>query len=119
MPYRYIDLSYLGIIAGEDAETRKQLLALLIEDLEEQLPALGQLFRQQDWPALFSVSHHLKSTFAFAGNEGMTSANRLIERHLREAPDGPQQDFIAAQVEAMESLLPQVLAELRQEYQKT
>ncbi len=117
MRYQYINLAYLGRMAGEEPETRRQLLFMLMEELETALPAIRAFLEQEDWPALLGASHHLKSTLAFAGNAGMDEANRCIERHLKEEP-APSPSFIAFHVEALEALLPFVLEELRQEGQK-
>ena len=117
MPYQYIHLAYLDQMAGDDSETRGQLLHMLIEDMEHNLPEMKALLQKQEWQALQNLSHHLKSTLVFAGNAEMARANRSIEKHLTEEPEAFP-DFIALQIDAMETLLPMVLTELKREFQK-
>lgn len=115
MSYRYIHLGYLNLMAGGEQDTRRQLLNMLIADLESSVPRMRALWKTGDIRNLQQISHHLKSTFPFAGNEQMANANRQLDQQLKAGQSLPA---VAGYLEEIEALLPRVLAELRQELRK-
>lgn len=83
MAYQYIDLSYLNLMADGDREMKKTMLGMLLEEPAEEMILMQEHAAQQDWQALHQVSHKMKSTLAFVGNEEMTELNKKIETNAR------------------------------------
>jgi len=115
MNYQYIHLDYLELMAAGDHNTRQQLLQMLITDLESSIPGLRVFWEQQDWQGMQELSHHLKSSFPFVGNERIAEANRQLELELREGGGLSQVDQLLLEIEG---LLPKVLEELGEELGK-
>lgn len=115
MGYQHIQLDYLEKMAAEDADTRRELLLMVVADLETSARRLKVLWENQNRTELQWLCHHLKSTLPFVGNERLASANRLLEQHLRQEK---QTSPIHLLVFEMGILIPEVLKELRLELEK-
>ena len=61
------------------------------------------------------LSHKLKSTLAFVGNEEMTESNKKVELLSKEVQDTDQ---IPGLIQRIKSLCPETLTELQQEFDK-
>lgn len=77
--YQYIDLSYLEEMSFGDAELKKTMLGMLFEEVPTELTKMRNLVAAQRWDELASVSHKMKSTVSFVGNDALTEANKEIE----------------------------------------
>ena len=78
--YKYIDLSYMDLMADGDVEMKKTMLGMLIDELPSEIEKMVGLSEASDWGNLKSVSHKLKSTLAFVGNETLTISNNEVEK---------------------------------------
>lgn len=82
MIYKYIQLSYLDTIAGDDPDLRQTLLEMVSQELSSALPQMKQALEQQNWDTLHEIVHKLKSTLAFIGNPELSEANQRILSNL-------------------------------------
>ncbi len=85
--YKHIDLAYLELMADGDEDMKKTMLEMLLEELPAEVDKMSNLLQAQDWKTLKAVSHKLKSTLAFVGNEILTAANKRVERIVTEESD--------------------------------
>lgn len=76
----YINLDYLRLMADNDDEMIQTMLAMLLEELPAEMVKINDLTAAENWDELTKVSHKMKSTLAFVGNDGMTKANKELER---------------------------------------
>ena len=75
-----INLDYLRLMADNDDEMIQTMLGMLLEELPEEMGKIQELFQAENWAELTRVSHKMKSTLAFVGNDAMTNANKELER---------------------------------------
>ncbi len=107
--YAHLNLDYLEMMTGGDAEMRETMLGMIREELPTEIGKMGSLVASKNWNELKEVSHKMKSTLAFVGNDKMTLANREIEGICKNM-DGL--DDLAGLVLKLENELPAVKAEL-------
>ncbi|MBP7272820.1 MAG: Hpt domain-containing protein [Saprospiraceae bacterium] len=81
--FQYINLSYLQMMSGDDIEMQYTVLMMLEEEIPQELEKMQTALTAKDWQALGNISHKMKSTLAFIGNETMISANAHIEKIAR------------------------------------
>ncbi len=81
---KHIDLSYMDLMADGDADMKKTMLEMLLAELPVEVEKIIELGKAGDWKNLKAVSHKLKSTLAFVGNEQLTEANKTIEKIAKE-----------------------------------
>lgn len=77
--FEYINLDYLDMMADGDNEMKKVMLDMLFEEMPIELEKMKSLCAQGEWNELSSVSHKMKSTLSFVGNETMTNSNKTLE----------------------------------------
>ena len=110
--YKYIEFGYLESISGGDKDTERTILQMLLVDMEQLCPMLRGHYTSGDYEELEKVSHKLKSSLAFSGNEQIIKSNdELLEIartqvHLEQAP---------ALITTIEDLAPLIIQELQQE----
>ena len=75
-----INLDYLRLMADNDEEMIQTMLAMLLEELPSEMDKIRELAADKNWDELTRVSHKMKSTLAFVGNEAMSTANKELER---------------------------------------
>jgi HPt (histidine-containing phosphotransfer) domain-containing protein len=113
--YNYIDLSYMEMMADGDDSMKKIMLDMLVEELPLEIEKLETFCTSADWQEANAVSHKLKSTLAFVGNEEMTNINKQIELATKNEDD---LDAIINWVQKLNSICPKVMEELQQEAAK-
>lgn len=111
--FEHLNLDYLNLMTGGDADMQKMMLDILFEELPVELDMLTTHYDAQSWEELKSVSHKLKSTLAFVGNDPMTEANNQIEHKAMYVEDT---DRIPALVAALKDHYPKVMEELKGYY---
>ena len=97
-------------MADNDDEMIQIMLTMLLEELPEEMSRIGALARDKNWDELTRVSHKMKSTLAFVGNEPMNNANKDLERITRYHTD---LNLVPNLVSTLESHLPSVLLALQ------
>ena len=110
--YKFIDLNYLNLVAGDDLQTRATLLDLVAKEILDIIPQLSVLYSGQAWGGIKDHVHRMKTTLAFAGNADMSAANNQIWKVLvaMEAPEA-----IGPMIHVLEANYRQVAHELQTE----
>ncbi|MEM9822379.1 MAG: Hpt domain-containing protein, partial [Bacteroidota bacterium] len=109
-------LDYLELMSDGDPEMKAVMLEMLLSELPEELKKMQDLFSTTNWKELSSVSHKMKSTLAFVGNDPMTEANKQIETLTK---NGPEVSQVESQLNILVEMCPKVIAELQVEQRKT
>ena len=110
----YTNLEYLRLMSDGDAEMEKTMLEMLLAELPQEFSKLKALHAAGEWEDLSSISHKMKSTLAFVGNEEMTAANKEIEQLAKHLTD---LDRIASLIDILENNIWKAVSELEQELQ--
>ena len=113
--FAYIDLGYMDLMADGDVSMKKVMLEMLIEELPLELEKMNDLSQQGSWEELGSVSHKMKSTLAFVGNDKMTEANKEVERIVK---TGGKHSLISDHIATLLQLYPDALSELKAEFDR-
>jgi len=80
MEHKHINLSYLRLMSGGSADAEVEMLELLLNDVSTLLPKLQAAIDKKQWEEIKRISHHLKSSFAFAGNDPLIRAIKALEQ---------------------------------------
>jgi len=113
--YKYINLEYLEMMADGDDSMKKIMLEMLLEELPQEIEKMKELCAASNWSEVSAVSHKLKSTLAFVGNDEMTDSNKNIEIMAKDASETHQ---IPELIEKLKNLCPSAIIELTQEMEK-
>ena len=113
--YKYINLDYLDMMSDGDDSMKKTMLEMLLEELPREFGEMTTLLEQKKWETLSSVSHKMKSTLAFVGNEEMTKANQQVEQL---AKSNPSTESLEDLLNSLVRLCPMVITELEEEFSK-
>jgi len=111
--YGYINLEYMEMMSDGDDSMKKIMLEMLITELPEELQKMTACIPSSNWEEMCSVSHKMKSTLAFVGNDSMTTANREIESMTKDGDANVS--AITTNMETLNNLCPNVLEELKKE----
>ncbi len=107
-----INLDYLRLMADNDEEMIQTMLAMLLEELPDEMGKIRVLAAEKNWDELTRISHKMKSTLAFVGNDAMTAANKDLERITKYKTD---LHLASSLVEALDQHLPAVMEALEKE----
>jgi HPt (histidine-containing phosphotransfer) domain-containing protein len=105
-----VNLDYMDMMSDGDADMKKVMLEMLLEEIPQELQKMREVHTSADWNGLASVSHKMKSTLAFVGNDAMTSANKELES-IGKTQDGT--DRVSALIDVLEKNATPVLVELK------
>jgi len=108
--YQFINLEYLELMSDGDESMKKVLLEMLIEELPAEVVKMRGLEQSSSWNELCSVSHKMKSTLSYVGNEEMTLANKTIEQHTKNNTALEEVPVLMGQIETN---LDRVMTELK------
>ncbi len=108
--YQFINLDYLELMSDGDDSMKKVLLEMLIEELPDEIVKMRSLEQASNWAELSSVSHKMKSTLSYVGNDTMTEANKTIEKYTKE--DTGLND-VPSLMDTLETNLDRVMTELK------
>ena len=108
--FHHIDLEYLEKMTEGDRTLERDMLNVLVRELQVEIPKMRTLHAAGAWRQLAEVSHRLKSSLAYAGNAAMTKTNGEIELI---ASRGQGVETLADLLAELEAALPPVLAELQ------
>ncbi|MFQ5446041.1 MAG: Hpt domain-containing protein [Saprospiraceae bacterium] len=106
----HINLDYLRLMADGDADMEKVMLDMLLTELPTEFEKMKILCDAKDWAELSRVSHKMKSTLAFVGNDEMTAANKAIESASK---NNENLEDIGGYIATMEHHLEPVVEELK------
>ncbi len=108
--YAHINLSYLEQMCDGDQEMRHTMLGMILQELPDEIKKLKPLCAQKNWSELHAISHKLKSTLSFVGNDVMTDINKKIELNSKL---GLELDGIENLIKSLLTALPNVITDLK------
>lgn len=110
MDYEYINLDYLDLMSAGDADMQKMLLEMMFEEPMAEVKQMREYAAAGDYQAVHRISHKLKTTFPYIGNEKLTQVNYELEQDTREIPDPAT---VRERIDKIEYLLGMAIPELR------
>ena len=111
MTYEYINLDYLKLMSADDADMQKMLLEMMFEEPMAEVKRMREMAAEKDYDTVHRISHKLKTTFPYIGNEELTQTNVDLEQDTKEVPDAAK---VRERIDRIEYLLGQAIPELRQ-----
>ena len=111
--YAHINLDYLNLMSDGDLDMKKVMLEMLLDELPSEIEKMRPLLEAKDWNNLKEVSHKMKSTLAFVGNEEMTIANKVVEQISKNLENF---DELPELITILENMTEKVMPELKQVY---
>ncbi len=111
--YQFINLEYLELMSDGDNGMKKVLLEMLLEELPVEMDKMKELATASSWAELSEVSHKMKSTLAYVGNDDMTVANKTVEVLCKSEQDLDQIPVLVNTIySCMERVIPELKIEL-------
>ena len=74
--FKSIDFTYLDSLIDGDIETKQVIISTLLEEVPEEIGLLKTALVDGNWNEFHEVSHKLKSTLAYVGNDAIFDANQ-------------------------------------------
>lgn len=108
--FNYIQLDYLETMTDGDADMMQTMLEMLIEEIPDEIGKMQTALAAKDWEELFQLSHKMKTTLSFVGNEDMINTNKTLEHCARHQEST---DEIPAMVQKIADLSVKVVEELK------
>ena len=108
--YQYINLDYLNMMTEDDAEMQKEILHLVVAELQNDMPKMLEYFKNGDLNSTHQLSHKFKTTLAFVGNPLLSETNKEAEL-ITKTEKGLEQ--LPALFKTIEELHPKVLEEMK------
>lgn len=87
LTFNYIQLDYLETMTDGDSDMMQTMLDMLIAEIPEEIEKMNAALTIQDWQELFQISHKMKTTLSFIGNEQMIHTNKTLEHNARHETD--------------------------------
>jgi PAS domain S-box-containing protein len=115
LPKATIDLSYMDLMADGDNDMKKIMLELLFEEPLQEIQSMYQMLKDDNLSAIKKVSHKMKSTLAFIGNDDLTKINVDIETIAKNEKELEQLPNL---VRHLDKLYQAVLVLLKEEHDK-
>ena len=112
--YEYVNPEYLDLMTEGDAATKKVILEMLLTELPSELAKMRALNDKEEWQTLWEVSHKMKSTLPFVGNEEMIDTNKQVEKL---AKGRVQLNDIPIKLNKLEELCQKAIEELKEIHQ--
>ena len=113
--FKVINLEYMKMMSDGDDSMQKVMLEMLISELPEEIQKMRTHLDASNWEDLGSVSHKMKSTLAFVGNNVMTEANKNIEQSIKSGDYSPE---ISNWLKTLEVMQSEVITELNAAFSK-
>jgi PAS domain S-box-containing protein len=110
-----IDLGYMDLMADGDNDMKKVMLELLFDEPVEEIKSMYGMNKNEDWDALKKVSHKMKSTLAFVGNDTITNINQEIEQIAMDVSTTEKLPVLIRQLDEMYQV---VLVQLKEQHGK-
>lgn len=109
-----INLDYMDMMSDGDADMKKVMLEMLFEEIPLEIQKMREVYNAADWSGLASVSHKMKSTLSFVGNDAMTNANKELETIGKTKEGTERADSL---IEVLEKTSAPVLTELKKVFE--
>jgi len=111
----YINLSYLELMADGDQDMKKTMIGMLLEEPLRDIEKMQEMTDVMNFDQIQAISHKMKSTLAFVGNEKLTALNKAVETKAQSESDI---NAIKEDLKAIRALYDHAIVELRLEFQK-
>ncbi len=111
--YKFLNLDYLELMADGDDDMKATMIEMLVEEIPEEMAKMKQMYETADWKELREVSHKMKSTLAFVGNDVMTEANKEVEEIGKDG--GENAEKLPELLGILFDVYPKALVELKME----
>ena len=85
--FKYIDLTYLLTVSGDDDATMKEFIDLFMEEVPKLETKMLEAIFNQDWKSLALNAHTAKSTAAIMGLTDLQHHLKKLELKARNAED--------------------------------
>jgi len=108
--FQHINLTYLEQMTEGDRMLEREMLTVLVKELQTEIPKLRALQVAGRWRELGEVSHRLKTSLAYAGDGALSKINAEIEA-LASAGAGVEK--LPGLLDRLEAAAPAVVAELQ------
>ncbi|MFK7950593.1 MAG: response regulator [Saprospiraceae bacterium] len=115
LPKAEIDLSYMDLMADGDKDMKKVMLELLFEEPVQEIQSMYQMVKSNDLSGIKKVSHKMKSTLAFVGNNTLTETNKEIEQIAKTENNIEKLPNL---IKILDKLYQAVLVQLKAEHKK-
>ena len=112
--FAHINLDYLNLMADGDESMKKIMLGMLLEELPAEIHKMKDMYEENNYEELGSISHKMKSTLAFVGNEVLTSTNKEIEEISKTGDNRKMMPFL---LEVLENGYQKAVVELNSVYE--
>jgi HPt (histidine-containing phosphotransfer) domain-containing protein len=109
MIFKFINFDYLDSLIDGDVETKQVIISTLLEEVPEEIGQLKTAMANSDWNTFHEVSHKLKSTLAYVGNDAIFEANQNMMMSSRSSENLEQ---IPAWLSEVENLWEEIKPEL-------
>lgn len=111
--YKHINLDYLDLMADDDVDMKKTMLEMLFDEPLEEIIKMQQMLQKEDLNEIKAISHKMKSTLAFVGNNLLTTANKEVENI---AQGNGSLNKLPTLLQALEENYKMAVIELKEEY---
>jgi len=108
--FQHINLTYLEQMTEGDRALERDMLNVLVKELQAEVPKMRGLQAAGRWRELAEVSHRLKTSLNYAGNAPLSKVNGDIEAI---AAQGSGVERLPALLAELEGDLPAVVTELQ------
>lgn len=99
--YNYIQLDYLETMTDGDADMMQTMLEMLIFEIPDEIGKMKESLAAKDWQELFQISHKMKTTLSFVGNESIINANKTLEHCARHETSLEEIPALVAQIDEL------------------
>lgn len=112
---KLIDLSYLDLMADGDELLKKLMLEMLLDEFPAEIQKMQELYKLESWRELRGVSHRMKTTLSFIGNELLSDVNCQVEYVVKHQID---LENLSSLFEQINLLAPDILLQLEAAYEE-
>ncbi len=112
---KLIDLSYLDLMADGDELLKKLMLEMLLDEFPAEIQKMQELYKLESWRELRGVSHRMKTTLSFIGNEPLSDVNCQVEYAVKHQID---LENLPPLFEEISRLAPDILLQLEAAYEE-
>jgi HPt (histidine-containing phosphotransfer) domain-containing protein len=107
--FKFINFAYLDSLIDGDVETKQVIISTLLEEVPEEMGQLQKALAISDWNTFHEVSHKLKSTLAYIGNDAIFEANQNMMMASRSTDNLAQIPIWLSEVENLwEDIKPEL-----------
>ena len=107
------DLTNLKNQTGNDDDFLKQMVALFIIQISEQIEKMKIAIQQKDWAEIRFIMHKMKSAITIFGIKSLRELIHEIEIMI---PDNIDESKITENLETIENVLQQCIMQLKKDF---